>query len=87
MNLKTKLVTTRKAHTCMSCKCVIPKGSKMTYFVSLYEGNLCSGHICWICVRISDIYEEDIIEENFVKDMLGEGQTPLEFLEEARKTL
>lgn len=80
--LRNKTITTRKPRTCFSCLRKFPIGTKMNYWVGIYDGDFCASYSCMTCVNFMNMSNETEFPEGFVADMLQNGQTPEQLLEE-----
>jgi len=78
--LKSKTVRTRKSHQCFSCLRNFPPGTKMNYWVGLYEDDFCASYSCMTCVEIMNSTNECEFPEGFVYDMLKVNQLPEDLL-------
>jgi len=74
--LKSKTVITRKDHTCFSCLRKFPSGTKMSYWVGIFEFDFCASYSCMTCVEIMNSTNEVEFPEGFVYEMLNKGETP-----------
>jgi hypothetical protein len=78
--LKSKTVLTRKRHQCFSCLRYFQPGTKMKYWVGIYEYDFCASYSCMTCVEIMNSTGECEFPEGFVREMLDEGQSPEDLL-------
>jgi len=68
--LKTKIVATRKEHTCHGCLEKYPAKSKMRYVTSVDGGDISSVHYCETCEEVIDrTYSDDDLDLG-----IGEGE-------------
>ena len=83
--LKSKSVIIRKEHQCFSCLRKFPKGTKMAYWVGIYEGDFCASYSCMTCVEIMNSTNEVEFPEGFVHEMLEPNQTPEDLMKGVMK--
>lgn len=82
--LKYKEVTTRKAHRCFSCVRIFPIGAKMFYWVGTIGSDFNASYCCNTCSDIISYDDETEYDYGYVDNMLSEGQTPEDLLNEIK---
>lgn len=81
MLLKDKEVVIRKDRQCFSCLRKFPTGTKMKYWVSIYEGDFNTGYVCSTCIKIMNKDKENNeYPEGYVEEVLNKDETPEELL-------
>lgn len=83
--LKSKNVKILKPRICFACQRKFPVGSKMNYYVGIFDGDFQTSYSCPACVEIMNAFESpDGYEEGFVKEMLEKDQTPEQYVEKMK---
>jgi hypothetical protein len=78
--LKCRLVVTRKLRECNFCFRKFQIGTKMNYWVGIFDGEFCSSYACETCQEIMSLDSESAFPEGYVNDMLDKDETPEKLL-------
>lgn len=75
-------------HMCFACLRGFPAGSKLNYYVGIYDGDFSAAYCCLTCVEILNMSDDDGegFSEGFVADALHKGQTPEILLDQMRQS-